>query len=130
MHVPSLKTTLGLNAAFSTLSGIAALVLAVALDEPLGLAPWLMAAIGAALVLYGVELAIGTRTSERHAVIGRFAVMADTAWVVAATLVLVFAPDALDGAGRVVLLIATLIVAELAIAQYLGLRRIATRAVA
>ena len=130
MQAPSLKTTLRLNAAFSALSGIAALVLAAVLDEPLGLAPWLMAALGVGLVLYGVELAIGTRAPERHAAVGRFAVVADTAWVVAATLVLLFAPDVLDGAGRVVLLVATLMVAELAITQYLGLRRIAARAAA
>jgi hypothetical protein len=130
MHIPSLTTALRVNAAFSALSGIAALVLGAMFDEPLGLARRVMVVIGLGLVLYGLQLGIGTRDPERRTAVGRFAVAADTAWVAGAAFVLLFTPDILDGAGRVVLLVATLVVAELAMTQYLGLRRIAERAAA
>lgn len=123
MRIPSLDTSLRLNAGFSVLSGLAAVTLGVVSDEPLGLAPWFVIVLGLGLVLYGVQLVVGTRDPGRRHVVGRFAIAADSAWVVGAAVVLLFFPGALDAVGRVVLLVATLIVAELAVTQYLGLRR-------
>lgn len=125
MTAPPLETSLRLNAGFSILSGLAAVSLGAMSDAPFGLAPWFLIVLGLGLVLYGVQLAVGSRNPDRRPAVGRFAVAADSAWVIGAAVVLLFVPDALDGAGRVVLLLATLVVADLAIVQYLGLRRIA-----
>lgn len=130
MRIPSLTTALRVNAVFSVLSGVSALVLAIVAEAPLGLAPWVVAVVGLGLVAYGVQLAAGTRDPERRADVGRFAVAADTAWVLGAAFILVVAPDVLDRSGRIVLLLATIVVAELAITQYLGLRRIAAASAA
>ncbi len=124
MTMPSLDTTLRLNAGFSLLTGAAAVVLGVVTDAPFGLAPWFLITLGLGLAIYGVQLAAGARDRDRLGAIGRFAIAADSLWVVGAAVVLLFFPDTLDGAGRVVLLVATVVVAELAITQYLGLRRL------
>ena len=124
MKIPGLTTSMKLNAAFSAASGAAAAALGVFVDRPFGLDGWFLSVIGVGLVVYGAQLVAWAR-SDRMVVPGaRLATVADTLWVAAAVLVLLGFPSALDTTGRIVLALVSLVVADFAVMQALGLRKL------
>lgn len=124
MSVPSLTTSMRTNAVFSAISGLAAIGLALLFDRPLGLEPWLLGVLGIGLIAYGAQLAVWVR-SERLTVPGaRVATAADVAWVVSAVVILTAFPSAMSTTGRIVFAVVSLVVADLALMQGLGLRQV------
>lgn len=123
MKVPGLVHSMRINSVFSAASGMAAVVLAMFEGRPLGLNRWLLAAVGAGLIVYGAQLALWSRRPSMLAPGARLATVADTAWVIGAVIILVGFPAVLDVTGRVVLGVLSLVVAELAVLQFIGLRR-------
>lgn len=120
---PLLARTLRLNAVLTAATGAASLAGAGVLSEPLGIPVWLLASLGVGLLGYAALLWNGSRTVPVPTAFGRFAVAADTAWVVGVVAILLAWPEAMTPAGRWTLGLLTLVVADLAIAQAIGLRR-------
>ena len=127
MRVPSLTTSMRANAVFSAISGVAAIGLAVFADRGLGLEPWLLGVLGIGLVVYGIQLTIWVRSARLTVPGARIATAADAAWVVTAAVILTAYPSAMDTTGRIVLAVVSLVVADFAIMQALGLRRLRLR---
>lgn len=117
----TLQSLLRANGAFSATSGAVLVLGAAALDTSLGLNAWLLFASGVGLVGYGAVLFAAARDDAIGG--GRFATAADLAWVVGATILLVGFPSVLTGAGRLALLLVTIVVGGFAVGQALALRR-------
>ncbi len=121
--VNTLQTLLKSNGAFSAGSGALLLLGAPWLDNTFGLEAWLLAFVGVSLLAYGVQ--IGRLAKPSRAVAGgKLATTMDLGWVVGATVVLVAFPNAMTAAGRIALLLATLVVAGLAAGQATALRKL------
>lgn len=119
------KALLG-NSAFSFISGILALLFSNAIAAYLGLAPaWIILALGAGLVLYGIEIFLAARTEPTNTGIARFAVYADLAWVLGSAALIFADLVPLTTAGKWTIAIVADIVLVFAIFQYVGLRRAA-----
>ena len=120
----SLRLALRANAAFSTLSGLALAVGAPVLGPWLGIPPPTLAVVGLGLLPFAWLLfrnAARTPISQPEA---RLAVGADVAWVVGSAALLAFDPLGLSPAGRVVVVVVALCVADFALLQALGLGRL------
>lgn len=119
-----LTRALAANAAFSGLSGLVLLAAAGPVAGWIGLegGAWLRA-IGAGLLLFAAALVGLTRSREpaRRAVGAVTA--ADLAWVAGSALLLALFPDLLTTAGERTVGAVAVVVAALAAAQLLGLRR-------
>jgi hypothetical protein len=113
------------NGAFSALSGTAALVGSFAAEQPLGLEAWFLGALGGGLIVYGLQLVMWSRNERLIGIGSRIATVADGLWVVGAVVALAFYPTTLDTWGRMLLAALTMVVAEFAWLQYIGLRRLA-----
>lgn len=120
-----LKNALFGNSMFSFLSGAASLLFPKAIASFLGLsASWIILALGAGLIIYGVEIYLAARSKPVHTGIARFAVYADLAWVLASA-VLIFANLVpFTTAGKWTMAIIADVVLVFAILQYVGLRRV------
>lgn len=112
------------NAAFSAASGVAALVAAVAWPETLGVPAAVLVALGLGLLPYAALLAVFAGRPEVRPSEALLAVVADLAWVAGAAALLVGWPDAMSSAGRWALGLLTLVVADFAVTQWIGLRRL------
>ena len=123
MRVPALATTMRYNGFFSASSGATAIATAIAIDRPFGLEPWLMAVIGIGLVGYGVQLMLWARNSSVLRLGAGIATVADAIWVVSAAIIILGFPSAMTDNGRIVLGVLSLLVAEFAVLQLLGLSR-------
>ena len=117
-----LRNVMRANALFSALSGAMLLFGGAIWDEAMGLEPWFMAAVGSALLAYGVLLVwLGSRPDAVGGI--RFATIMDLAWVLGAGVVLAGFPTAMTTTGRIALLTVSLVVAGFASSQMVGLRR-------
>ena len=113
------------NALFSGASGLILIIgAALGLDDWLGINAWLLVGLGVGLVIYAIDLSFFARSPRWLIPGGRMAVAADVAWVIAAVALIAFTA-ALSDAGEVALAAVSLIVAGFAVAQWIGLRRIA-----
>lgn len=119
----SLQKLLRGNGAFSVASGVVLLAGSPWLDAAFGVDGWLLAVVGAALIGYGIQITQLAKP-ERAVAGGRFATAMDLAWVAGAAVMLVVFPSAMTAVGRLVLLLATLVVAGLAVGQAGALRRL------
>lgn len=111
------------NAVFSALTGLVVAFGSGRLDDWLGVDARLLVLLGVGLVVYALDLVWSTRSPDRLAIGGRVAVAADAGWVVGAV-ALVAATDVLTPSGETDLVVVTLVVAGLAVAQWIGLRRL------
>lgn len=118
-----LPRALRVNAVVTAATGVAALAGAGALDDRLGIATPILVVLGIGLVGYAALLGRWSTLAPVPPAIGRFAVAADAAWVAVSAAVLVADPGSLTTAGRWTIAVVALGVADLALAQYVGLRR-------
>lgn len=121
-----LRLALTENLIFSAASGIALLVAPGVISGFLGEAvpAWLMLALGAGLLCFagGLLRQILRRSLKRGEAI--LTIIMDEGWVVASIALLVLAPHWFSGAGQWLVALVALAVAGLAIAQWVGLRRL------
>ena len=115
------------NAIFSGLAGLVLIVGATGLDGWLGVDAWLLAAIGLGLVVYAADLMWWSRSPRWLVTGGRMAVVADLGWVVAAAGLIAFTA-VLTTRGEAALALVSVVIAALAAAQWLGLRKLAASA--
>ncbi len=115
------------NAAFSALSGVASLAAAALWSDGLGVPAPVLVVLGLGLLPYAALLARFAGRPEVRAIEALVAVVADVGWVVGAAAILVGWPDAMSSAGRWALGLLTLVVADFAVTQWIGLRRLQTR---
>lgn len=112
------------NAVFSATSGAVLALASTGLDGWLGVNRWVLVALGVGLVLFGADLWVSARRRHRIRLSGIVAVAGDVAWVLAAV-VLVGFTDVLTDAGNVALSAVSVVVLAFAVAQTVGLRRLA-----
>jgi hypothetical protein len=118
-----LASAVSYNALFSAISGVTLSAGAPLLSGPIGLSTWILVTLGAGLVGFAVLLLVLLADGDRLARGAPFAVAADVAWVLAAAVLLVGDPNLLEPAGQVSLAAVSVVVAVLAAAQTVGLRR-------
>jgi hypothetical protein len=116
-----LKPTLTANAASSAITGVALVAGAAPLSGWLGIPAWLSIVVGAGLLAFAVGVARVARNPLPSGV--RQVIAADVAWVIGAAAVIVGFPGSMSTAGLWALGIVTVAVADFAILQTLGLRR-------
>jgi hypothetical protein len=121
------KTLLGRalmgNGVFSGTSGLVMMLGAAGLDSWLGVNTWLLVGIGAALIVFAIDLSIWARSKTWQRRGGLIAIAGDTLWVLGA-LTLIFATDVLTSAGQVALGAVTAVVAAFAVLQTIGLTKL------
>ena len=121
-----LRLALTENFLFSAASGIALLAAPGAIANFLGEAVplWLMLALGAGLLLFAAGLLrqILRRPLKRGEAI--LTIVMDDVWLVVSILLLVLAPHWFSAAGQWLIVAMALAVAVLAVAQWIGLRRL------
>ncbi len=112
------------NGLFSGTAGIVMVIgAAFGLGGWLGINAWILAALGAGLVVYAADLVWLARSPRFIVAGGRAAVLADVAWVIAAGALIAFSA-LLTRQGEVALAIVSIVVAGFAAAQWMGLRRL------
>jgi len=121
MSSPILIRSLATNALFSAVSGVALIAFAVAGTDAFGVPPWMLGIVGAGLLSFAWIVHRTARNPEPMLV--RLIVGADVTWVVAAAVVLLGFPGTLSPMGSIALALASLVVADLAVMQYAGMRR-------
>ncbi len=110
------------NALFSAVSGVTLLLLAAPLSNVLELPVWLLTVVGVGLLPFAAVVALIARDPDlpsTRAVIG-----ADIAWVVVAAAVLVTVGSSMAPSAAITLGIVTVAVADFAVLQWVGLRRV------
>lgn len=117
-----MRRVLSANAWFSLLSGAALVGGAVLVDDALGVSPWILVGVGAALVPYGMVLRRAAQPGVPDRRLVAVATAADLAWVAGAAVV-VAVPGAMTGLGKAALAILTIVVLDFAALQLVGLRR-------
>jgi hypothetical protein len=118
------RRTLVGNALFSELTGLALLLLSAPIARFLGVAPsWPLLAIGAGLLLFGVQVYQSSRPRplDRRGVWTIIGL--DVGWVAASALLLIAGWLPLTQGGAWTVLLVADAVATFAVLQYLGLRR-------
>ena len=119
-----LRYALTANSLFSTASGLVLALGGPWLASVVGVGPgWLYRLIGAGLVLYGIGLWINANRTEINLTEVRWAVAMDWLWVIGSVAVVLFAPT-INEAGVWIIGIVGLVVADFAVVQGLGLRRL------
>ena len=109
------------------MSGVSGLVLvigAAGLDSWLGANAWVLAGVGAGLLVYAVGLVSWARSPKWLRRGGLLAVAGDTAWVIAAVVLIAFT-DVLTAAGEIALAAVTTMVLGFVMAQTVGLAKLA-----
>lgn len=121
-----LRNTLTANAAFSGLTGLATAVLSGALADPLGIPQPILVVVGLGLVPYALLLRRFATDAQLRGQQAWIAIGADLAWVGASVLVLAVSPGSLTTLGHWVIGIVALGVADFAVLQWVGVRRLGT----
>lgn len=116
-----LTPTLAANAASSAVTGVALVAGAAPLSGWLGIPAWLSVAVGAGLLVFAVSVVRVARSPQPAAV--RQVIAADVAWVIGAAVVIVGFPESMSTAGLWALGVVTVAVADFAVFQAVGLRR-------
>ena len=113
------------NAVYSVITGSIAIVFASRLGDTMGINTWIVLAIGAGVVLFGVSILVQFRSQDVDLGAARFIVGADVAWVLAALVVI--ALDLLTSDGDLILGLVSVPVGIFAVLQAVGIRGV-TRA--
>ncbi len=122
-----LAAALSSNAMFSGGCGLVLLGGAAALSGPFGVPAWLLASMGAGLLVFAGLLLWVLANPPRLVAGGRAALAADVAWIGGGVVVLVGFPTVLTTMGHTALGVVTGMVGVLAAGQAYGLRRIRGR---
>lgn len=126
-----LRHALHANAAFSTTTGLAMVLAPRRLAAVLGVdTPWLLAAIGAALLVFAFDLVAFSRRPQWLPRIGAAAVLGDLAWVAGTGLLAWQAPGALGPQGWLAADLVAVVVAGFALTQTIGLAQLRRSAAA
>lgn len=119
-----LATAISWNAVFSATTGVVLLAGGFVLDDWLGVHVLVLMALGGGLLAFA-GLLLWLLTQPRHLSVGaRLVIAADVSWVAGAAVLLAVFPAALSPAGRAALATVSAVVAAIAAAQVVGLRRI------
>lgn len=118
-----LTSAVSYNALFSATSGVVLSLGAPFLSGPIGSPTWILVALGVGLVGFAGLLLWLLADADRLARGAPFVVLADVAWVLAAAVLLAGFPSLLAPVGQVGLVAVSVVVAVLAAAQAVGLRR-------
>ena len=119
-----LRYALRANSLFSTTSGLALTLGGPWFASVVGVGPgWLYRAIGVGLVLYGIGLWSNANRSEINLTEVRWALAMDWLWVIGSVAVVLLAP-AINEAGVWIVGIVGVVVADFAVVQWLGMRRV------
>lgn len=116
-----LRPTLTVNAVSSAVTGVALVAGAAPLSGWLGIPAWLSVVVGIGLLAFAVGVARVARDLRPNGV--HQVIAADVAWVIGAAVVIVGFPGSMSTAGLWALGIVSLAVADFAILQTAGLRR-------
>ncbi len=120
-----LRGALIANAALSLASGLLLVVASETLAGLLGPAipANLMLGLGVLFLIFGADVAINARRDEPRLMQARITTILDSLWVVASILLLAFFSDQLSTLGFWLVAIQALLVADLALFQFLGIRQ-------
>jgi len=119
-----LHTAFSINAALSGLTGLAFLVAGHRLGSLFGLAPVVLWVLGAGLVAFAAHLAYVARQPAIARGPALYFLVCDVAWVAASALILLGWPALMTGTGRLVFAAIADAVAILAVAEFVGYRRL------
>ena len=119
-----LASAVSYNVIFSAVSGIVLLVAAPSLSGPIGVAGWILAALGVGLVAFAVALVWLLAAPRRLASWARLVLVADVAWVLGAVVLVAGFPGVLTRARQFGLGAVSVVVATIAVGQTVGLRRL------
>jgi hypothetical protein len=117
-----LTRTLTANAVFSALSGVVLAVFSVPLADWLGIPTWIAIAVGVGLVGFAASVYSIARNPKPALV--KQVIASDIGWVVGAAVLIIGFPDAMSTEGLWTLGLVSLVVADFAVLQWLGLRRV------
>lgn len=109
------------NVGFSLLSGGTLLLGAPWLTDLLGPPIWALAVVGGGVVAFGLSLWRGL--AKDPVATGRTAVVADLAWVLATVGLAPVVADAFTVTGGWVAIVIAVVVADLAVLEWIGVRR-------
>jgi len=110
------------NAAFSAATGSILVVASVPVSSWLGIATWISIGLGLGLIGFAAILVMLARDPQPALV--RAVIGADAAWVIGAVIVISVFPDLMSTSGLWALGLVSVVVADIAVAQYVGLRRL------
>jgi len=116
-----LTNALRANAIFSTACGATLILTSSSLANVFEVPQMVILAVGSALLPFAAVVWRGS--TSPHPALVRLIISADTVWVVSAIILIVGFPQAMSTIGLWALGFVTLVVADLAIAQGVGLRR-------
>ena len=122
----TLRSALVANAAFSAVGGIVAVFAGAQVADLMDVNAWLVRAVGAALLVFAVDVWLVSRRPESQLVpLSRLISVSDASWVLGT--VVVIAAGLVSGAGIVVLGIVGAVVADFAIVQWWAASKLSSR---
>lgn len=117
-----LRTTLTVNAALTAITGALTAGLSALAAEPLGIPAGLLQVIGLSLLPYAAMLWVFSTHEPLRPREARLATAGDAVYVLGSFVAIAVAPD-LTTWGRIVVAAVALVVADLAVLQWVGIRR-------
>jgi len=126
-----LRRAMQADALVSGVSGLLLTLLPGSLGALLGFAwPGYLLAVGIGLIGYGIWLLLSTRRPDVSIWAGRAAVLLNLLWVAGSALLLLTMPGFFNALGQWAVGLVALVVADFALVQYVGLRRVSRSLVA
>ncbi len=124
-----LRRALRANGVFSTVSGGLALAAgSYAIGPRLGVEPsWIVLLVGLGLLLFAFDLFANAARIDISLSKVKSAIAGDIAWIAGSIAVILIDPTGLTTAGVVTIAIVAAVVAEFAMLQWIGLRRVSTK---
>ena len=120
----NLKTVLTANAAFSALSGVVLAAGSAPIADFADTPTWVPLVVGAGLLPFAALVLTVARSEPLPRPAVQAVLAADIAWVVGAALLIVAGPTLLSTGGKVALAAVSLVVADFAILEAIGLRQL------
>ena len=119
-----LHTTFAINSLMSGLCGLVFMLAGQRLGPLFGLAPAVLWVLGAGLVAFAAHLAFVARQEVIARGSALYFLLCDVAWVAASVVVLLGFPGLMTGIGRLVFAVIADAVAIMAVAEFVGYRRL------
>jgi hypothetical protein len=127
-HSSLLKNALFVDSAVSFITGIAFLLFSKAITGFLGMSTaWIIPVVGVVALIYSVEIFLAARAEPVNTGIAKVAVYGNLVWVLASAVLIFANVVSFTTAGKWVIAISADIVLVLAIAQYMGMKRLVNR---
>lgn len=118
-----LRKTLTANGVVSFLTGAIATVFSSVLADYMGINQIVLVIVGMGTLLFGIAIITDVRSQDLNIIQTRLTLFADVVWVAAAVVLTLGYPDAMTGAGNLLLALISIPVAVFAVLQALGVRR-------